>query len=103
MSPDAGERERPGATVAAPGTRDLETAPIRVLVDDDHAIVREGIRALLEVPGMEVVGEAASGADALRIASDLRPDLVSRTCGCRGWTGFRPRRPSGANSPTRQS
>jgi len=47
-----------------------------VLVADDHAIVREGIRAVLEVPGMEVVGEAASGADALRLARDLRPDVV---------------------------
>ena len=42
------------------------TAPIRVLIVDDHAIVRKGIRAVLtETPGFELVGEAGNGQDAL--------------------------------------
>jgi two-component system, NarL family, response regulator LiaR len=51
--------------------------PIRVLVVDDHVIVRDGIRALLKTrPDVEVVGEAGSGRDAVAMAADLRPDVV---------------------------
>jgi DNA-binding NarL/FixJ family response regulator len=50
---------------------------IRVLVADDHMIVRTGIRHVVESePDLEVVGEAASGAEALSLASTLRPDVV---------------------------
>ncbi len=50
---------------------------IRVLVADDHAIVRKGIRAVLEiVPGIEVVGEAENGRDAVYRAEQLRPDVI---------------------------
>lgn len=53
------------------------TKPIRVLVADDHMIVRTGIRHVLESePGFEVVGEAASGTEALSLAAQLRPDVV---------------------------
>ena len=51
--------------------------PIRILIADDHAVVRSGVRALLRVDaGIEVVGEAENGAEALRLAEALRPDLV---------------------------
>jgi two-component system, NarL family, response regulator NreC len=50
---------------------------IRVLLADDHALVRAGIRSLLESQSdMEVVGEAADGREALEIAREIRPDLV---------------------------
>jgi DNA-binding NarL/FixJ family response regulator len=50
---------------------------IRVLVADDHAIVRTGIRHVLESePGFDVVGEAATGAEAIEAARKLRPDVV---------------------------
>ena len=53
------------------------TADIRLLIVDDQALVRMGFRMLLEAePGIRVVGEAASGSDALRIATELRPDVV---------------------------
>lgn len=52
-------------------------APIRILVVDDHAIIRKGIRAVLEiVPDFELVGEAANGADAIRQDEALRPDVI---------------------------
>ena len=51
--------------------------PIRILITDDHAVVRSGLRALLSAdPDLEVVGEAANGAEALQLCGRLRPDLV---------------------------
>ena len=51
--------------------------PIRVLVVDDHAIVREGLRWLMSTePGIELVGEAADGQDALEKARALCPDVI---------------------------
>jgi DNA-binding NarL/FixJ family response regulator len=51
--------------------------PIRVLVADDHAIVRQGLVRLLEaVEGLAVVGEAADGAEAVERVLDLDPDVV---------------------------
>jgi NarL family two-component system response regulator LiaR len=52
-------------------------APIRVLIVDDHAIVRKGLRALLVTePGLEVVGEAENGQQAVAEAQRLHPDVV---------------------------
>ena len=51
--------------------------PIRVFVADDHAIVRKGIAAVLEiVPDIEVVGEAENGRDAVRQVEALQPDVI---------------------------
>ena len=55
----------------------MAAAPIRVLIADDHAIVREGLRSLLETePGMELAGEAADGAEAVAQARAARPDVI---------------------------
>jgi len=51
--------------------------PVRVLVVDDHQLFREGVRALLDsLDGIEVVGEAASGSEALALAERALPDVV---------------------------
>jgi DNA-binding NarL/FixJ family response regulator len=51
--------------------------PIRVLIVDDHAVVREGLRSFLELQdGIAVAGEAADGAEAVAAAERLRPDVV---------------------------
>ena len=53
------------------------TTPIRVLVADDHALVREGIRHVLDAePGIDVVAEAANGRDAVALALEHQPDVV---------------------------
>lgn len=53
------------------------TDTIRIVVADDHPIVRAGIVGLLQTaPGIEVVGEAADGAEAIELAAAERPDLV---------------------------
>jgi NarL family two-component system response regulator YdfI len=50
---------------------------IRVLITDDHAIVRDGLRLILETTEhIDVVGEAAHGKEALRLASELQPDVI---------------------------
>ncbi|WP_411122509.1 response regulator [Streptomyces sp. x-19] len=62
---------RPSDSPDAPGRR------VRLLLCDDHAVVRAGLRALLSAdPGIEVVGEAATGEEALAVAARRRPDVV---------------------------
>ncbi len=51
--------------------------PTRILIADDHLIIRQGLRLILETEdGFELVGEAADGAEALRLCADLHPDVV---------------------------
>ena len=54
-----------------------ETKTIRVLVVDDHAIIRKGIRAVLDlVPDIELVGEADNGIQAVKLEKELEPDVI---------------------------
>ena len=53
------------------------TETIRILIADDHAVVREGLRALIHTePDMEIVGEATDGTEAVRLVGDLKPDII---------------------------
>ena len=55
----------------------MKTLPIRVLLTDDHAIVRKGVRALLATErNIQVVGEASSGSEAVTQAEVLQPDVI---------------------------
>jgi len=50
--------------------------PIRILLADDHVMVRQGLRILLEQAGMRVIGEASDGQEALRLAHEYAPDVA---------------------------
>lgn len=54
-----------------------EPNPIRVLIVDDHELIRRGMRMVLDAEDdMKVIGEGASGAEAVHMAGDLRPDVI---------------------------
>jgi DNA-binding NarL/FixJ family response regulator len=63
--------------------------PTRVLLADDHALVRAGLRSLLNgMPGVEVVAEASDGAEALELAMRERPDVVLMDIAMKGMGGL---------------
>lgn len=65
------------------------TTPLRTLIADDEPLAREDVRFLLtQVDGVEIVGEAGDGLEALRLAQELRPDLVLLDVQMPGLTGF---------------
>ena len=67
----------------------LPAPTIRLIIVDDHSLVRDGLRARLSVvPGLQVIGEAASGAEALRLAQADAPDLMLVDVGMRGMNGI---------------
>jgi two-component system, NarL family, nitrate/nitrite response regulator NarL len=56
---------------------DKSSQSIRILIADDHPIFRDGLRRLLEAePGLKVIGEASDGAEAVKLAKQLKPDLM---------------------------
>jgi DNA-binding NarL/FixJ family response regulator len=75
--PATGSANHPDTVKSANPTRGVSTERIRVLLVDDHALVRAGIRALIEmIEAVDVVGEAGNGADALRSIERLDPHIV---------------------------
>ena len=62
---------------------------ISVLLVDDHSLVRRGFRRILEdAPDIEVVGEASDGAEAVKLAAQLRPRLIVMDCALPGMSGL---------------
>jgi DNA-binding NarL/FixJ family response regulator len=76
------------------------TKKIRVLLVDDHGLVRRGFRRMLEdEPDMEVVGEAGDGEEAIRLAEELKPDVVVMDCALPKVNGLDATREILENSP----
>jgi two-component system, NarL family, response regulator NreC len=65
-----------GGFVLRPVRREGISMPTRVLLADDHQVVREGLKALLEKQGYQVSAEASNGRDAVRLALQTRPDVA---------------------------
>ena len=61
--------------------------PTRILLADDHLVVREGLRSLLEAAGFKVVGEARDGREALKLARLLEPEVTVMDIGMPGLNG----------------
>ena len=67
----------------------MTTAVVRLFLVDDHPLVRDGLRARLDpLPGIEIVGEAGSGAEALAAIPALKPHLVLADVGMKGMNGI---------------
>src|SRR5918998_5222155 len=65
------------ATMNGEISEEAQTGPIRIMITDDHALVRDGLQSMLDdEPGLEVVGEAQNGREAFQLCRSLRPDLV---------------------------
>src|SRR5262245_43929344 len=57
-------------------SRGGSTMGIRIVLADDHAVVRSGVRLFLEMAGFEVIGEAADGLEAVNLVRALNPDVA---------------------------
>ena len=76
-----------------------EDHALRVLLVDDHDLFRTGLRSLLEEQGVQIVGEAASGQEALRIVRDAAPEVVVMDLNMPGMNGVEATRHIGREAP----
>lgn len=75
-------------------------APVRVLIADDHRILRESLRVVLAKGGCEIIGEAATGEEALALAAKFRPDVVVMDIAMPGTGGLAAAHRIGRKSPS---
>ena len=74
--------------------------PLTVIIADDHQFFRDGVRALLDAqPGMECVGEAATGEEAVRLSTEVQPDVVLMDVQMPGMSGVEATRQIVSSSP----
>ena len=88
-----------GSTAAGERHARKELGDIRVVIVDDHDLFRTGLKNLLEEQGVQVTGEAANGRDALRLVSELAPDVVIMDLNMPGISGVDTTRQLAAVAP----
>ena len=76
---------------------------LRIVIADDHHLFREGLCALLQEAGMDVVGEASDGADAVTLTQELQPDVVVLDLNMPGTSGLQALRRLARSSPDTQA
>lgn len=67
---------RPERTAPLEAKKTTAPLPCRILLADDHHLLRQGVRALLEANGLTIIGEAGDGREAIRLAEHLQPDIA---------------------------
>ncbi|HZU44456.1 MAG TPA: response regulator transcription factor [Terriglobales bacterium] len=78
---------------------DRPSQEVRIVIADDHPIFRDGLRRLLEAePGLRVIGEAANGAEAVKLSRQLKPDILLLDLAMPGHPGFEALRELGSSS-----
>ena len=73
---------------------------LRIVLADDHILVREGIKATLESNGLKIVGETSDGREAVRLATELQPDVAVFDIGMPGLNGIEATRTAIEATPT---
>jgi two-component system, NarL family, nitrate/nitrite response regulator NarL len=79
------------------------TEPLRVAIVDDHQLFREGLRGMLLEAGMDVIGEASNGAEAVALAQRLEPDVVVLDLNMPGTSGLQALRTIARSNPDIQT
>jgi len=90
-------------TVVATSSKRPAKSPIRILLADDHAIVRDGLRSLLSSDGLQVVAQATDGREAVRLAREHQPDLAILDVSMPMLNGIDAAREIGSASPKTQA
>jgi DNA-binding NarL/FixJ family response regulator len=87
-------------SISAENTQSISTCLLRILVVDDHDLVRQGLRSMLDTrPGWKVCGEGATGHEAIALAQQLRPDVVVMDIHMPGMDGLQATREILADNP----
>ncbi|HEV3320612.1 MAG TPA: response regulator transcription factor [Solirubrobacteraceae bacterium] len=82
---------------------DVSTDALRVVIADDHQLFREGLKGMLQDAGMEVVGEAADGADAAALVAELQPAVAVLDLNMPGTSGLQALRRIARSNPDIQT
>jgi two-component system nitrate/nitrite response regulator NarL len=82
---------------------DASTDALRVVIADDHQLFREGLKGMLQDAGMEVVGEAADGADAAALVAELQPEVAVLDLNMPGTSGLQALRRIARSNPDIQT
>ncbi len=90
-------------TVVAKRPKRPAKSPVRILLADDHAIVRDGLRSLLSSDGLQVVAQATDGREAVRLAREHQPDLAILDVSMPILNGIDAAREIGSASPKTQA